>query len=245
MRILTRIFFFLCLSVPVFAQKIVNDTHVMTRSVSPFTGVKVSSGIELMLTSGTNQAVAISIDKPEYSDRVVTEVIDGVLRIYFKEDVVGLFVDLTKQKNSWKRTIKAYVAIPVLEKLMASSGARVTTAEAMQTATLSIDLSSGATCKGNFSGTTLKVEQSSGAVSQLEGQFETVTADLSSGAKCNAYALSAKSATLTVNSGAKIEMQVDRELNGEAHSGGQIYYKGSGSVTAARTHSGGKVNHVQ
>jgi hypothetical protein len=240
MRILTRIFFFLCLSVPVFAQKIVNDPHVMTRSVSPFTGVKVSSGIELMLTSGTNQAVAISIDKPEYSDRVVTEVIDGVLRIYFKEDV-----DLTKQKNSWKRTIKAYVAIPVLEKLMASSGARVTTAEAMQTGTLSIDLSSGATCKGNFSGTTLKVEQSSGAVSQLEGQFETVTADLSSGAKCNAYALSAKSARLTVNSGAKIEMQVDRELNGEAHSGGQIYYKGLGAVTAARTHSGGKVNHIQ
>jgi hypothetical protein len=239
MRILTSILF-LCLSVSVFAQKIVNDPNAILRSVPPFTGVKVSSGIELLLTPGATQAVAISIDKPEYSDRVVTEVVDGVLRIYFKEDT-----DLTKQKNSWKRAIKAYVATPILEKLKASSGARVTTSETITTSTLAIDLSSGATCKGSFSGTTLKVEQSSGAVSQLEGQFETVTADLSSGAKCNAYSLSTKSARLTVNSGAKIEMQVERELNGEAHSGGQIYYKGTGAVTAARTHSGGKVNHIQ
>lgn len=234
--------FWLCLmvSLGVRAQTIVHDPHAQIRPVASFTGVKVSSGIELMLTQHASQSVAVSIDRPEYQQAVITEVREGVLRIYFKESA-----DLAKQKNSWKRTVKAYVSTPMLESLAASSGARIKLKGDFTISSLSIDLSSGATLDGQLSGQALKLDQSSGAVSTLGGQFENITANLTSGAKCHGYALSVKSSRLTVHSGAKIELLVLQDMNAEAHSGGQIYYKGTGAVSAAKTHSGGKVNHIQ
>jgi hypothetical protein len=240
MRYLNLVWLCLVVALGANAQTIVHDANAQIRQVPSFTGVRVSSGIELLLTQHGDQTVAVSIDRPEYQDAVVTEVKDGVLRIYFKENA-----DLTKQKNSWKRTVKAYVSTPVLESLTANSGAKVKLNGEMKVASLSLDLSSGAVLDGRIEGQTLKLEQSSGSVSTLGGQVETITASLSSGAKCNGYSLSVKSSRLNVHSGAKIEMSVVQEVNAEAHSGGQIYYKGSGTVSAARTHSGGKVNHIQ
>ena len=70
-----------------FAQntKIINDPNAQKRNVGEFHGVQVGGGIELFLSQGTEEAVAVSANDPEIRDRIVTEVRDGVLHIHLTD----------------------------------------------------------------------------------------------------------------------------------------------------------------
>ena len=57
-----------------------DDKNQQTRKVSGFHGVEVSGGIDLYLSSGP-ESVAVSASSVSVRDHMITEVIDGVLRI--------------------------------------------------------------------------------------------------------------------------------------------------------------------
>ena len=73
----------LCISLN--AQKTINDPNAQVRSVSGYHGVAVSGSIELFLTQGNEESVVISADDTNLRDKVITEVDDGVLRIYLEQ----------------------------------------------------------------------------------------------------------------------------------------------------------------
>src|SRR5450755_1621980 len=58
-----------------------NDKNLQTRKVSGYTGVDVSGGIDLYLSSGP-ESVSVSAASTTIRDHIVTEVIDGILRIH-------------------------------------------------------------------------------------------------------------------------------------------------------------------
>jgi len=59
----------LVFSTAIFAQdKVINDPNAEVRKVGSFTGIKVSTGIELMLKQGNGDAVAEAL--PEMSIRI-------------------------------------------------------------------------------------------------------------------------------------------------------------------------------
>ena len=64
------------------AQKTINDPNVEKRTVSSFHGIDVGTGIELMLTEGSTEALAVSAAKTEFRDKIATQVENGVLKIY-------------------------------------------------------------------------------------------------------------------------------------------------------------------
>jgi hypothetical protein len=65
--------------------KVINDPNAQKRTVGDFHGIKVSGGIELYLTQGDEEAVAVSASDPEFRDRLKTEVKDGILHIYLDD----------------------------------------------------------------------------------------------------------------------------------------------------------------
>src|SRR5580700_1055129 len=99
----------------VFAQnpKIINDPNAQKRSVADFHGIRVSGGIELFLTQGDEEAVAVSANDPELRDRLRTEVTDGILHIYLEDH---------GWHWSWNGSVKlrAYVSCKVLDQLKGS-----------------------------------------------------------------------------------------------------------------------------
>ena len=64
------------------AQKTIRDANAQKRNVSGFHAIEVSGGIDLYLSQG-EEAVAVSAAKDEYRDKIITEVKNGVLKIWF------------------------------------------------------------------------------------------------------------------------------------------------------------------
>ncbi len=211
----------------------VTDNNARQRDLSGFTGIKVSSGIELLLQQGDKDAVAVSCSKPEYTDRIMTRVEGGVLKIYIED----------KGNWNWRRNVKfkAYVSVKTLEKLTASSGAVVKTGSTINVGNLSLDASSGAIIDASFSGQHISSDNSSGSITTLKGSAESLTVEASSGSIFKGYELSTANCAADASSGGSITITVTKELNAEASSGGSINYKGGGVIRKLSTGSGGSV----
>src|ERR1700741_660869 len=113
------LFFVSIVSLSLYAQKVTdNDANAQVRQVEGFTGIKVSSAIDLYLSKDDEEAVAVSADKTEDRDKIRTEVKDGILRIWFDN-----------KSNWWKnmgnKKLKAYVSFKTLNRLSASGACDV------------------------------------------------------------------------------------------------------------------------
>ena len=180
-------------SIILFAQdKIIYDANAEVRPVTSFHAVKISHGIELLLKQGDEEALAVSADEIKYRDAIKTEVVNGELRIYVEQNAKSWW----KQLRSKERKMKAYVSFKTLDKIDGSSGSRTIIDGNLNTAILSIDISSGATIKGNLKSMHLTVDQSSGGKSYISGNVEKLDVSASSGAHFYGYDLTADKCNL-------------------------------------------------
>ena len=216
----------------VFAQeKVVNDANAEKRSVSGFHAIHVAGGVDLYLTQGNDEAVAVSASEKEYRDKIVTVVENGVLKIYYD----------TKWYNwSWKnnRKLKAYVSIKNIDALNASGGSDVNVNGTLSATKLLLDLSGGSDFKGAVNVTDLNIDQSGGSDLNISGRATNVTIDASGGSDVNAYGLIADNCYAECSGGSDINITVNKELEADASGGSDIHYKGS-AVIKKKSSSGG------
>jgi hypothetical protein len=235
-------FFFMAVvslsSLLLFAQdKIIYDANAEVRPVTSFHAVKIADGIELLLKQGNEEAVAVSADEIKYRDAIKTEVVNGELRIYIKQDAKSWW----KQLRSKDRKMKAYVSFKHIDAIDASSGSRTTIDGNLNSAILSIDASSGATVKGNLKSKQLTIDQSSGGKTYISGDVENLEVNASSGGHFYGYDLVANKCKAGASSGGKMQLNVKEEMVAHASSGGGINYKGGGAIMDISTSSGGKI----
>jgi hypothetical protein len=222
-------------STAIFAQsKTYNDANAEVRNVKDFHAIKVTTGIHLFLSQGNEEAVAVSASDKEYRDRIKTEVVNGVLKIYFDSK--------WNEWNSDKRNLKAYVSCKTLDALRGSSGAHVDVDGTVHSNTLNLDFSSGASFKGTVNVTDLTAETSSGAHSVISGTASNIKSEASSGSHLDADDLQSETAEADASSGAHIELNVNKQLSASASSGGHIHYKGNALIKDIDTSSGGAVS---
>jgi Putative auto-transporter adhesin, head GIN domain len=214
-----------------------NDPNAEVRNVTGFSGVKVATGIELVLTQGAAEAVAVSAASAEDKANIKTEVENGVLKIYYNNGNKRK-ISVTRDKK-----LKAYVSVVTLKMLDASSGSSVKIDGTVKAGQLRVDVSSGASVKGNIAATDMVVSQGSGAVSKISGSAGSLKVDVSSGAGFYGYDLNVDKCTAVASSGGKVEITTNKELDANASSGGAVHYKGSCSVKNVRTSSGGSVRN--
>src|SRR5688500_699026 len=90
------------------AQEI-KDPNVEVRPLKGFNSVRVSNAIDLYLSQGDEEAVAVSAEKVAWRDHIKTSVKDGVLIISYENTGDGF-----KMGN---RKLKAYVSVKNLVSL--------------------------------------------------------------------------------------------------------------------------------
>lgn len=218
------------------AQKEVNDPNAESRSVKNFHAIKVSTGIQLMLSQGNTEAVAVSASTNEYRDNIKTVVENGVLKIYYDNDSWKFW------KNGDSKKLKAYVSVINLDGLDASTGASIKIEGLVKTNTLNVEASSGAVIKGNIDASVVKVDQSSGAVINMSGSVKDLSVDGSSGSVFHGYELTVDNCNIDASSGGGVQVTVNKELSVEVSSGGYVNYKGQGVIKNIKTSSGGNVS---
>lgn len=227
----------LCLAsvIVTMAQRQINDANAESRNVSAFHAIKISTGIEVLLTQGSTQAVAVSAAETEYRDRIITEVKDGVLHVYYDNNN-------NMKWNLSRKKLKAYIAVKDIDGIHVNSGAEVRTEGTLKAENLSIQATSGGYFKGDVQASSMLVKQNSGAETSVSGKTGSLEVSCSSGGSFRGYDLTSENCKADASSGGDIQTTVNKELSAVANSGGSIHYKGEGVIRNIRTGSGGSVS---
>jgi hypothetical protein len=207
------------------SKNVTSESRTFTEN---FTGVKVSHGIDVKLTQEDEVKFTAEMDD-NLHELLITEVEDGVLKIYFKENV---------------RTRKAstvYLSFPVIDKIKTSSGAEVKGQNKLKVEELAVDCSSGSEVNIHVDAKQLILESSSGSEIEVEGVSEILQADSSSGSKIEADKLKAKIVNAEASSGADIDVFASESITAKASSGASIDCDGDPKEKSIKKSSGGHV----
>jgi len=203
-------------------QKTINDPNAQKRSISSFHAIEISNGIDLYLSQG-DEAVAVSASETKYRDRIVTEVKDGVLKIWYENNF--------NFNIEWgNRKLKAYVSFKSLDNLTASGGSDVKTDGSIQANKFKLHLSGGSDFEGKIMASDLIVEQSGGSDVSVSGKTNNVKITASGGSDFDGYELISETSTISASGGSDVYITVNKELNATASGGSDIHYKGNALV---------------
>jgi Putative auto-transporter adhesin, head GIN domain len=224
------------LSLQLYAQDVVvNDANAEKRTLSSgFNAIQVSDGIEVFLTQGGEESVAVSASDQKYMERFKTEVSDGTLKIYYDNKAMVW-------NSNEKRKLRAYVSFKNIDHLKASSGSDIRAKSVLKLESLKMHFSSGAQFNGGVNINQLEVSENSGAEVNVTGTAENLKTDLSSGAMFKGYDLAVNYCDAKASSGAEVRITVNKELAAKANSGGSIRYKGDAVIKDINVNSGGAV----
>jgi hypothetical protein len=211
---------------------IAGNSDKQIRPVGSFSSVKVSSGIDLYLESGSQEKVTVESDNDDLDD-LITEVKDGTLHIYIKRRPFNL---------NFRNSYEVHVTAKTLVLIDASAGSEVKGQNLFQGSECTISASSGSEIHLEVNYDKLKIESSSGSEISLSGKSKHVDISVSSGSEIDACELEAAIARVDASSGGDACVNVTAELHANASSGGDIAYKGSPASVDANKSSGGHVS---
>jgi hypothetical protein len=210
-----------------------DDKKLQTRKVSGFHGVEVSGGIDLFLSSGP-ESVSVSASSQSVRDHMVTEVVDGILRIH-----------LTKNWHPGfgNPKMKAYVSITDLKNLGASGGGEIVLKNQITAGDLDISLSGGSNLKGKLNANHLVISQSGGSDVDITGTVQKLDVDASGGSDLAGFGLVTDYLKLSASGGSDTEITVNKELSIDASGGSDVSYKGAAVVKQIKSSGSSSVTH--
>src|SRR5882724_3380045 len=208
-----------------FAQggKIINDKNAEKRSVKSFHAISVSHGIDLYLSQGNEESVAVSASDASYRDKIHTEVEDGVLKIFLDRN--------NEHWGSGDHKMKAYVSFKDLDVLKASGGSDVFAEDGIKVSKLTIELAGGSDMRAKTDVTgPLVITQTGGSDSYLSGTVFSLTVHATGGSDLHGYDLVSQVCNVVVSGGSDVHIMVNKELNVTASGGSDVFYKGTAVV---------------
>ncbi len=222
------------------------------RQVEPYTGLKVSRGIEATIVEGNPGELHIEADEKIYPYLSIS-VEEGTLHIAIDNEIRSI------------RNCKIAVTVPCPEQpsaLTASSGAKIYCRTVLDTRILDVrassgaevevavrcsgcmlDASSGAEIKANIAAQRCAIEASSGAKIGISGESSECRIDVSSGASCKGRNLLVETADIEASSAASAHISCRKQLRAQASSGAKIVYWGNCDSTYFEKSSNGTITN--
>lgn len=236
-------FFLFCLALlaalpAVWAQKTINDPNAEKRAVGSFHGIEVATGIELTLSQGSTEEVAVSASSVEFRDRIVTRVENGILKIHYDNKVRSI-----NRKNETKG-LKAYVSCKTLDKLYATTGASVEITGVLKATSLDMKANTGAEINGKMEAGNLTLDQNTGSRVVLSGKTDKLKVEGDTGSRFTGEDMTTGSCEVSVSTGAKVSVNAEKELQAKASTGGIVRYKGNAGIREIKTNTGGTVSKI-
>jgi len=195
---------------------------------SDFDGIKVSQGIDLYITQANDISLTVEADE-NLHDLIMTEVADGVLKIYSTENI---------RRATSK---KVMLNINTVSSIKATSGSDVYSANTIEVANLELNSTSGAEIELAVKTETLECHSTNGSDIKLSGSTKTLTASATSGSDIDASDLIAETSNVKATSGADISVNTSKALTAKATSGGDIRYSGNPEKVEKSDTSAGSV----
>ncbi|MCU0462692.1 MAG: DUF2807 domain-containing protein [Bacteroidales bacterium] len=197
------------------------------RSTGPFTGMRTSSAIDVILSQGDEMKVELEADE-NLHEYIKTEVKDGTLRIYTEVNI---------REAAMKRV---HITMKEINFVGTSSAGDVIGQTPVKTERLKLSATSAGDIKLEVYAQSIDVNGSSSGDITLSGEADMLDANLSSAGDLNAYNLKVREADVSVSSAGDADIWVTEKLEASASSAGDINYKGDpGNVDAHSSSAGG------
>lgn len=239
MKILS-LFLTLTLSLALFSQKVFNDPNAEKRSVSGFHGVSISGNIDLFLIQDEEESVAVSATDSKWVDRIITEVRNGVLHIYWKSKEMGNNINI-----GWSnRKLKAYVSVKNIDYLSSSGSGRVHIEGKLNADKLKIAVSGSGNMKGNISAKDLTVGISGSGNTSLSGTSEKSSFSVSGSGNIGSYGLITDFCNVSTSGSGSIRVTVNKEISARTSGSGSVYIKGEGLIRDIHTSGSGRLKRI-
>lgn len=218
-------------------KNIVYDDHVQVRKMTGFNSIEVSGAINLFLSQGNEEAVAVSAGDQELLERIKTEVRDNVLYIRF--DGKGLSWNRNWQNNK----IKAYVTFTNLKKLEASGASNIKITNQLKLSDFKVELSGASDITGEGSFTNLQLSLSGASECKLSGSSDKANIICSGASSIKAYDLKCENAKVDVSGAASVRITVNKEISARASGASSIAYKGAAMMKDISSSGASSVKH--
>lgn len=202
---------------------IINDANAEKRSATGFTAIKVSSAIDLFLSQGNEEGVAVSASEEKYRNRIKTEVSNGVLKIWFDGDGINWGWSSNKK-------LRAYVSVKTLTKLEASGASDVIVSGTLNGNDMEMYFSGASDFKGAVKASTLKIRISGASDMTVSGSAGTLNLSAGGASEFRGYDFAVDNCDATASGASDIKITVNKELNAAASGASDIKIKGNGVI---------------
>ena len=204
------------------AQKIIN--------LESFQKILIKGNLEVKLIQGDQPSLRIERGEDH---RVSYEFQNGQLIIKHSE--------LFKYKSYRDFPIQVELTYSELNKIDVRAGAKVRANESIAGIRLDIHLGSGAQLKADIQTEKVDVDVAEGAVADLTGRVKRFTGIAASGGRMEAFDVDSEDTRVRANTGGVVEVTAFKSLDAQAHTGGEISYRGKPDQLVINDNLGGSV----
>ena len=201
------------------------------RDLDGFTGVKVSSGIDVYLSQGSSFEVKVEAD--ENLHEVILTELEGKILVIKTERV-----NIRKAKSK-----KVHVTLPELTALKISSAGDLVGQTPFNCEDLRVSISSAGDLSLEVEAKRIDLDISSSGDASISGTADEFNVDLSSAGDLSAFDLIAGKVDVDVSSAGDARVHATDEISMNASSAGNIYYKGDARVVHSQSSSAGNISH--
>jgi len=199
------------------------------RPAGSFSGIKVSTGIDVYLTQGDKMSITVEADE-NLHEYIQTEITNGTLKVYSDANI---------RSAEMKRV---YVTMKDINYMSTSSAGDIIGETPVKTENLRLSASSAGDIKIETYAKNIDIDVSSSGDLTLSGETDILDADLSSAGDLNAFNLKAREARISVSSAGDADIYVTEKLTAHASSAGDVNYKGDPEYVDAHSSSAGGVH---
>ena len=214
-----------------FWKSVQGHGHVVSkeRKTDSFTGIKVSSGVDVYLKQGDNVSVTVEADE-NLHEYILTEVKGGILNVYTEYNI----------RDAEKKRV--YVTMKEVNSVKTTSAGDVIGETPINSDRLELSASSAGDIKLETHTKNISADISSSGDISHSGETDMLRADLSSAGDLKAYDLKAREADVSVSSAGDADVNVSERITARASSAGDINYKGDPKYVDAHSSSAGGIH---
>ena len=199
------------------------------RQAGRFSGIRVSSGIDVFVKQGDKETIVVEADE-NLHEYILTEIRDDVLHVYTEVNI---------REAEMKRV---YVTGRDIKSIKATSAGDVIGVTPIKSDNLELSASSAGNIKLEVYAKEIEADISSSGDMSLSGEADVLNADLSSAGDLNAYELKVREADISASSAGDADIYVTERITARASSAGDINYKGDPKYVDAHSSSAGGIH---
>jgi len=203
-----------------------------TRTVDNFDNINVSGSFDVDLVKGKEGDISIEASE-NLMDVIVTEVVDGTLKIKFKKGV--------NIRNS--KTIHITVSYATIEGVSLAGSGNIHTDDVVNAANLDLSLSGSGSIQLGVSCTNLSSSISGSGNMNLNGKTDVFSCSISGSGNVNSSELIANTVHAKISGSGNIKVNAIQEINAKTSGSGNVIYTGNPATVKANSSGSGSVRN--